>query len=179
MEFTSSHDYKSGHSVELLLSGETFFAECEKRINNAKKFIHFQTYIVDDDVTGRRIVDALIRVAEKGVRVYFLLDAYGGSSFPKESISRIEKSGILFRKFSPGLITKGFQLSLRLHHKVLLVDGEVAIIGGMNFADRYHGSPEVKEWLDFAILIKGPECAHVLFLLKRLWNKAVPRNQID
>ena len=172
MEFTSSHDYKSGHSVELLLSGETFFAECEKRINNAKKFIHFQTYIVDDDVTGRRIVDALIRAAEKGVRVYFLLDAYGGSSFPKESIAKVEESGILFRKFSPGLITKGFQLSLRLHHKVLLVDGEVAIIGGMNFADRYHGSPEVKEWLDFAILIKGPECAHVLFLLKRLWNKA-------
>jgi len=172
MEFTSSHDYKSGHSVKLLLSGEPFFAECEKRINDAKKYIHFQTYIVDDDVTGRRIVNALIRAAKKGVRVYFLLDAFGGSSFPKESITKVEESGILFRKFSPGLITKGFQLSLRLHHKVLLVDGDVAIIGGMNIADRYHGSSGVREWLDFAILIKGPECAHVLFHLKRLWNKA-------
>jgi cardiolipin synthase len=52
-----------------------------------------------------------------------------------------------------------------------LVDGEIAIIAGMNIANRYHGSPDVKEWLDFAILIKGPECAHVLFILKKLWNK--------
>jgi cardiolipin synthase len=63
-------------------------------------------------------------------------------------------------------------MSLRLHHKVLLIDGEIAIIGGMNVADRYHGTSSMKEWLDFAILVKGPECAHVLFILKRLWNKA-------
>jgi cardiolipin synthase len=54
----------------------------------------------------------------------------------------------------------------------LLIDGETAIIAGMNIADRYHGKASVKEWLDFAILIKGPECAHVLFILKRLWNRA-------
>ncbi len=171
MEFRSSHNYKSGHSVELLRSGEPFFAECEKIINNAKQYIHFQTYIVDDDKTGRRIVDALVRASERGVRVYFLLDAYGGSSFSKELTIRVEEAGILFRKFSPGFITKGFQLSLRLHHKVLLADGEVAIIGGMNIADRYHGTKSAREWLDFAILIKGPECAHILFILKSLWNK--------
>jgi cardiolipin synthase len=117
-------------------------------------------------------VDALIRAAEKGVRVYFLLDAYGGGSFSKDLITKVEKAGILFRKFSPGLMTEGFQLSLRLHHKVLLIDGEIAVIGGMNVADRYHGTADMKEWLDFAILIKGPECAHTLFILKKLWNKA-------
>jgi cardiolipin synthase len=83
----------------------------------------------------------------------------------------VEKAGILFRLFSPALITKGFQFSLRLHHKVLLTDGDTAIIAGMNIADRYHGKPGKKEWLDFAIRIKGPECAHVLFILKRLWNR--------
>jgi cardiolipin synthase A/B len=41
----------------------------------------------------------------------------------------------------------------------------------MNVADRYHGTPDMKEWLDFAILIRGPECAHALFILKKLWNK--------
>jgi cardiolipin synthase len=171
MEFTSSHDYKSGHSIELLRSGEQFFAEYERRILEATQFIHFQTYIVDDDETGRRIIDALIKAAGRGVRVYFLLDAFGSSSFSKELITEVEEAGILFRKFSPVFISKGFQMSLRLHHKVLLVDGEIAIIAGMNIANRYHGSPDVKEWLDFAILIKGPECAHVLFILKKLWNK--------
>jgi cardiolipin synthase len=172
MKTSSRHDYKSGHSIELLRSGENYFAACEKAIDGAEQFIHFQTYIVDDDSTGRRFVDALIRAAGRGVKVYFLLDAYGGGSFSKELITKVEEAGILFRKFSPGLMTEGFQLSLRLHHKVLLIDGGVAIIGGMNVADRYHGTPQMKAWLDFAILIKGPECAHTLFILKKLWNKA-------
>ncbi|MBK7710020.1 MAG: hypothetical protein IPJ37_02890 [Bacteroidales bacterium] len=63
-------------------------------------------------------------------------------------------------------------MSLRLHHKVLLIDGEVAVIGGMDIANRYRGTRDNKEWLDFAILIRGPECAHVLFILKKLWNRA-------
>lgn len=172
MKIPSRHDYKNGHSVELLRSGESYFAACEKTIDEAKHYIHFQTYIVDDDISGRRFVNALIRAAGRGVRVYFLLDAYGGGSFSKDLITKVEEAGILFRKFSPGLISKGFQFSLRLHHKVLLVDGGISIIGGMNVANRYHGTPYMKEWLDFAILIKGPECAHVLFILKKLWNKA-------
>jgi cardiolipin synthase len=171
MQIPSRHDYRDGHYIELLQSGETFFAACEKVIDEATQYIHFQTYIVDDDETGRRIVNALIRAARRGVRIYFLLDAYGGTSFSKDLVKKVEDAGILFRRFSPGLITNGFQLSLRLHHKVLLSDGNTAIIGGMNIADRYHGKSGKKTWLDFAILLKGPECAHVLLILKRLWNK--------
>ena len=172
MKIPSRHDYKNGHSVELLRSGGDYFATCVRAIDEANDYVHFQTYIVDDDETGRSIVDALIRAAGRGVKVYFLLDAFGGSTFSKDLIIKVQEAGVQFRKFSPGLITKGFQLSLRLHHKVLLVDGTAAIIGGMNIANRYHGTPDMKEWLDFAILIKGPECAHILFILKRLWNKA-------
>jgi cardiolipin synthase len=172
MKIPSRHDYKSGHSIELLRSGENYFAACEKVIHEAENYIHFQTYILDDDETGRRFVNALCDAAKRGVRVYFLLDAYGGSNLSKDLIKTIEDAGIYFRMFSPIFISKGFQLSLRLHHKVLLIDGNIAIIGGMNIANRYHGTPKMKEWLDFAILIKGPECAHVLFILKRLWNKA-------
>jgi cardiolipin synthase len=172
MQIPARNDYKGGHYIELLQSGEDFFAACEKAIDEARQYIHFQTYIVDDDETGRRISNAFIRAAGRGVRVYFLLDAYGSSSFSKDLINDVEKAGIFFRMFSPGLITKGFQLSLRLHHKVLLVDGDTAIVGGINIANRYHGTKDLKVWLDFAILIKGPECAHVLLILKRLWNKA-------
>ncbi|HPT22195.1 MAG TPA: phosphatidylserine/phosphatidylglycerophosphate/cardiolipin synthase family protein [Bacteroidales bacterium] len=171
MKKESRTDYRKGHYVELLSSGEPYFAACEKVIDSAKRFIHFQTYIVDDDETGRRIVKSLIRAAGRGVKVYFLLDAFGGRSFLKHLVNEVEEAGILFRKFSPVFIMKGFQLSLRLHHKVLLADGNVAIIGGMNMANRYHGTSYMKEWLDFAVLIKGPECAHVLTILKKLWNK--------
>jgi cardiolipin synthase len=177
---TRSHiyDYKSGHYIELLRSGEPFFSSVEKIIDEAKHYIHFQTYIIDEDETGKRIINALIRAAGRGVRIYLLLDAFGTKYLSKELINNIEEAGILFRFFSPTMVTKGFQLSLRLHSKVVLVDGEVAIIGGMNFADRYHGTSEKKEWLDFALLIKGPECAHILTIIKKFWNKKfLPKNE--
>ena len=177
---TRSHiyDYKSGHYIELLRSGEPFFSSVEKVIDEAKHYIHFQTYIIDEDETGNRIINALIKAARRGVRIYLLLDAFGTKYLSKELIDNIEKAGILFRFFSPTMVTKGFQLSLRLHSKVVFVDGEVAIIGGMNFADRYHGTSEKKEWLDFALLIKGPECAHILTIIKKFWNKKfLPRNE--
>jgi cardiolipin synthase len=155
----------------LLRSGKSYFSACMEAIDNAVQFIHFQTYIFDDDETGRKILDSLIKAALRGVRVYFLLDAYGGRSFPVHLEQEILKAGILFRRFSPSLISKDLQFSLRLHHKVLLIDGEEAIIGGMNVANRYYGKRGSKEWLDFAVSIRGPECVHVLFILKRLWNK--------
>jgi cardiolipin synthase len=164
-------DFKGGHYVELLQSGEPYFAAVEKIIDEARHFIHFQSYIVDEDETGIRIINALIRAARRGVRTYLLLDAFGTKYLSREFIDSIEDSGILFRFFSPTLTTKGFQLSLRLHSKVVMADGEVAVIGGMNYADRYHGSPDKKEWLDFAVLIKGPECVHILSIIKKLWNK--------
>lgn len=171
MKVPSRHDYTNGHSVELVQSGEPFFAANIKAIDQASHYIHFQSYIVDEDETGLRIIDALVRAAERGVRIYLLLDAFGTKYLSGELIKKIENSGILFRFFSPVFITKGFQLSLRLHHKVLIVDGELAIIGGMNFADRYHGTPRKKEWLDFAVVVKGPECIHINSILRKLWNK--------
>jgi cardiolipin synthase len=165
------HDYKEGHSVELLQSGEPFFAANIRAIGEARHYIHFQSYIVDEDQTGQRVIDALVLAAERGVRVYLLLDALGTKYLSDEFIAKIENSGILFRFFSPVFITKGFQLSLRLHHKVLLIDGEHAIIGGLNFADRYHGTPAKKEWLDFAVSVRGPECIHINSILRKLWNK--------
>jgi cardiolipin synthase len=171
MNIPSKHDYTDGHFVELLQSGEPFFTANIKAIDDARQYIHFQSYIIDEDETGLRIIDALVRAAKRGVRTYLLLDAFGTKYLTGELIKKIEGSGILFRFFSPVFITKGFQLSLRLHHKVLLVDGELAIIGGMNFADRYHGTTRKKKWLDFAVVIKGPECIHINSILRKLWNK--------
>lgn len=172
------HNYRGGHRISLLLGGEPFFSAIEKIIDEAKIFIHFHAYLIDEDDTGRRIINALIRASTRGVRTYLLLDAYGTKYLSKEFVDSIENSGILFRFFSPTLVTKGFQLSLRLHSKVVMADGEVAVIGGMNFADRYHGTPSKKEWLDFAVAVRGPECVQILSILKKLWNKTfIPREE--
>lgn len=139
-----TREYRNGHYIELLQSGTPFFNSVEKVIDEAQSFIHFHSYIIDEDETGIRIVNALIRAAKRGVRTYLLLDAFGTKYLTESFIDSIENAGILFRFFSPTFITKGFHLSLRLHSKVVLADGRVAIIGGMNFADRYYGSPSKK-----------------------------------
>jgi len=163
--------YQGGHCIELLRSGNSYFEALERVIDQARDFLHFHTYILDEDETGLRIVESLIRAAKRGVRVYLLLDAFGTKYLSGTLVRNIEEAGILFRFFSPTFITKGYHLSLRLHTKVLLADGETAIIGGMNIADRYHGTSLKKEWLDFAVLFRGPECAHLLTILQKLWNK--------
>ncbi len=163
--------YTSGNTVELLRSGSPFFDAMERSIDAAVEYIHFQTYIVAEDDTGIRIVNALVRAVQRGVRVYMVLDAFGSNSFSRRSILRVINAGILFRKFAPVFTSKGFQVSLRLHHKVLLVDGSTAIVGGINIANKYLGSPGRKEWLDFAILVKGPVCVPILNITKKVWNK--------
>ena len=163
--------YTLGNSVVLLRSGEPFFDAMERAIDDAKEYIHFQTYMVNEDETGNRIVNALIRAVHRGVRVYMVLDAFGSNSFSQRSVSKVIKAGILFRKFSPVFTSKGFQVSLRLHHKVLLVDGVTAIVGGINVANKYHGNHIQKEWLDFAIQVSGPVCVPILTVLKKIWNK--------
>ena len=166
-------NFINGHQVSLLQSGKHFFDATEKILDGAKSYIHFHTYILDEDETGKRIANALIRAAKRGVRVYMLLDAFGTKYLSDDFINRIEESGILFRFFAPVFVTKKSQLSLRLHSKVVLVDGEVAIIGGINIADRYRGINGKLPWLDFAVMLRGPECLYVLDICKKNWNKTL------
>ena len=93
---STANKYTSGHSVKLLKSGNSYFSACEEAIDAAIHFIHFQTYIIDDDDTGRSFVNALTRAAKRGVKVYFLLDAYGGRSFPNRLEKELEEAGVLF-----------------------------------------------------------------------------------
>ncbi len=163
--------FRNGHHIELLRSGRPYFSALVKAINEAKHYIHFQIYLVENDRTGRRMINALIRAAQRGVKIYLLLDAFGSGQFTEQWAKNAESAGILVRKFSPTWFSKGLKLSLRLHHKVLLVDGELAIIGGLNLADRYYGMPGKRAWLDFAVALRGPECVHILEIVKRHWNK--------
>lgn len=172
------YKFVGGHQISLLRSGEQFFEAVERIIEEASQYIHFQTYILDEDETGKRVVNALIKAARRGVRVYLLLDSFGTKYLTDEFIGSIEEAGILFRFFSPVFVTEKSQLSLRLHSKVVLVDGKVAIIGGLNIADRYRGVKGKIPWLDFAVEIRGPECTYVLDICKKNWNKTfIPKNK--
>ena len=160
---------KSAPDAVLLKSGPEFFGVLMDLIDKAESEIHLQTYILEDDVTGRKVINAIKKAASAGIKVYILADAYGSKNLPDKVISELMDSGIQFRKFSPaGRFTKLF-LGKRLHHKVLVTDGRHCLVGGINIADRYSGFDGGETWLDYAIYIKGTAAKRVQRICVRLF----------
>lgn len=154
--FEPEKNNSSPTSIQLVHSGEDYFYRLERIINEAKTEIHIQTYIFEYDTTGKRILSALKEALKRHVKVYLLLDGFGSWSFPSEISNEIKKLGGNIRFFSPLFSASSFYIGRRLHKKVVVADEQVALIGGINIADRYLGGSSSKAWLDFAIEINNP-----------------------
>lgn len=150
--------YLHAESAELVLSGGDYFDRLSTLILSAQKEIHLQTYIIEEDATGLEIRDQLIAAAARGVKVYVLADAFGSAGLSDDFTGSMEKAGIHFRLFSPLFSSEGMYLGRRLHHKILVVDQRIALLGGINLADKYRGNEKEPPWLDLAVLIRGPIC---------------------
>lgn len=154
--FVSEKNNLPFKSVQLVHSGDDYFSRLERIINDAVTEIHIQTYIFDNDATGKRILFALKKALNRQVKVYLLLDGFGSLSFPNEISKEFRQAGGHIRFFSPLFSASSFYIGRRLHKKVVVADGKVALIGGINIANRYHGTSNTKPWLDFAIEINSP-----------------------
>lgn len=163
--------YHEGNAVKLLQSGPEFFSELEKVINAAQHFIHVQLYILDDDETGLRIIELLKKAANRGVKIYIIVDGYGSLQLTSHTIKDIQQAGIRFKVFSPVHKLFIFRVGRRLHHKIILVDGVVSLIGGINVAGKYEGYRHHKAWLDFAIKLEGKINKDVLKVCEDVWGK--------
>ena len=142
-------------NLELVYSGKDYFARLEAIIRDAQFEIHLQIYLFENDATGKRIVAALKEAALRKVEIYVLLDGLGSLSFPDELLKDLKFSGINIRFFAPLFSTYTFYLGRRLHRKVVVADAKVALVGGINIADKYHGSTTEKPWLDYAVQLNG------------------------
>lgn len=163
--------YSRAESVKLIFSGNDFFKTLESFIDNAKEIIHFQIYIFEEDEIGNLIAEALIRAAKRGVEIYLLVDAYGSKDLSIDFIKKIQQGAIKFRFFSPLFSKESIYWGRRLHHKVVVIDKAVSIVGGINIGDRYRGSETVPAWLDYAALIKGDVCLELHNLCSALFEK--------
>lgn len=156
---------RSVETIELVHSGEDYFFRLLHIISNAQSEIHFQTYIFENDSTGLEIAKALKEAANRGVKVYVLLDGYGSSKLPNDFLEDLIHAGVHIRLFSPWHSINNIYLGRRLHHKIVVVDGEITIIGGINIANKYRGSSTEQPWLDYAVQI---ECVSIAESLQRL-----------
>jgi cardiolipin synthase len=151
------HDSKGDNEyIQLLHSGEEYFIRLKKIIRGAQKEIHLQTYIYENDETGNDIAACLKEAAQRNVKVYVLLDAYGSAALPDSFIQTLIQHGILIRFFSPLFSMNNFYLGRRMHHKVLVADGKMALIGGINIANKYHGTLKSEPWFDYAVQLDCP-----------------------
>ena len=163
---SKTQEYVRHNKVKLVKSGAEYFSLLEQIIDEATETIHLQTYIFDEDETGTTIANALIRAAERGVKVWILLDGYGSQKLSHEFIKRLTEAGIFFRKFQPIFKSKKFYLGRRLHHKLVVVDSHRCTVAGLNISNRYNDTAENAAWLDWALYAEGEIASHVEELCK-------------
>jgi cardiolipin synthase len=159
--------------VELLIDGEETFNAIFEGIESAKKYILVQFYIIRDDELGRRLKDALIERAREGVQVYVLYDELGSSKLPQSYVEELRRERVLIYPFNT---TQGkgnrFRLNFRNHRKIVVVDGDIAYVGGHNVGDEYVGKhPTLTPWRDTHVAVRGPvvQFVQVSFCEDWLW----------
>lgn len=163
--------YTNDNEAELIIGGDVFFKRLKKLINEAQHFICFQTYIFDEDETGRQIQQALIGAAKRNVKIYLLLDAYGSSSLSKSIIDEMIIAGIEFRFYGKYFSSWHLHLWRRMHHKIVVADGFNSLVGGINIADKYNNINGHRAWLDFAVACKGLVSQQLHLLCVRKWKR--------
>lgn len=130
-----------------------------------------QTYILEDDETGKLVSTALIEAAKRNVKIYVLVDGYASQHLSDQFITDLTSTGIHFRFFEPLFKSENFYFGRRLHSKVIVVDSQIAIAGGVNITNRYNDLPGQPAWLDFALLVEGPAATDTYNVCVYLWNK--------
>jgi cardiolipin synthase len=186
--------------VTLLQDGKQTYDAMFAAIDGAKDHINFETYIIDDDETGKRFADALIGKQRGGVQVNFIYDSVGCLATPREFFKRMTDSGIRVLEYNPinPLAAKaGWDVNQRDHRKLLIADGQAAFLGGVNISSVYSsgtgsqpglrrrnlgskpGRTETSEsseppeppWRDTHLRIEGPVVANFQKLFLATWEK--------
>ncbi len=169
--------YTTHNRASLISGGRGYFDQLEILIKGAKKTLHLQTYIYDDDETGERVAQALLAAAERGVRVYMLLDGYASQHLSDKFINRLKDAGIHFSFFEPLLRSKNYYFGRRLHYKVVVADSARCLVGGRNISNRYNDMPGVPAWLDWAVYAEGEVAAGLQEVCNKRWNNHCPKDE--
>ncbi len=159
------------NQISLLHNGDAYFPELEAALDQAEHQIYLESYIFENDHTGRRIAEALRRAALRGVKTHMLIDGFGSNSLPKAMINHLEEAGIIVLKFRPKISpwTLRRRRLRRLHRKIVVVDREIAFVGGMNIVDDSDMSGQNAPRYDYAVSVKGPLVKEIYSSSRRLW----------
>jgi cardiolipin synthase len=166
-------EFVGGNRLTLLNSGAEFFPQLLAAIGEARHEVDLQTYIFEDDTSGRAVIEAMKRAAGRGVRVRVLVDGFGAAHFPASMLPELATAGIhvqIYRREVARFRLRRYRLR-RLHRKLAVIDGRIAFVGGINIIDDRNQQPD-SMWprYDYAVRVEGPLLIPIRHCVVRLWE---------
>ncbi|MBA5980648.1 cardiolipin synthase ClsB [Pseudomonas sp. MD195_PC81_125] len=157
------YNWQGNNRVELLENGEEYFPRVFDAMRAAKSEILLETFIVFEDKVGAELQQILIDAARRGVRTTVSLDGFGCGELTTGYLAALSDAGVHLQMFDPAPKHLGFRTNWfrRLHRKIVVVDGLIAFIGGINFSGDHLADfgPEAKQ--DYAVQVQGPAVADI------------------
>ena len=164
--------YLAGNAIDLLQNGSEFFPALIAAIDAAEREFHLETYIFEDDATGRAVASALCRAARRGVAVRVLADGFGAADFVATLRPQLEAAGVQVLVYRPEIAR--FRLRRhrlrRLHRKLAVADGRSAFVGGINIVDDIDAAHPAPPRFDYAVRVEGPLLVPIHATVRRLWT---------
>jgi len=162
----------TGNAVDVFTTGRDKMDALLSDIEQATTYVHVQYFIIENDTTGSRLLNLLIDKAKQGVKVRVLYDYVGSFPFKSALLKRLRKAGIEVHPFLEVTFTQfANRMNWRNHRKVVVIDGRVGYIGGMNIADRYViGSDDAPAWRDTHLRITGDAVAALQYSFAIDWE---------
>ena len=164
--------YRSGNRIELLTAGGEFFPALLAAIAAAEREIRLETYIFEDDHTGRAVANALVAAAGRGVHTCVAVDGFGSPAFGTGLGRMLREGGVEVYVYRPELAR--FRLKRhrlrRLHRKLACIDARIAFVGGINIIDDLNPPGLAEPRFDYAVKIEGPLLADIHHTMSRLWH---------
>ncbi len=161
-----------GNSVRLLKNAWENYPAWLAAIAAAKRHIHFESYIIHEDNTGRAFADALIAKAREGVRVRLIYDWLGGFGRTSRRFwNRLRAGGVDVRCYNPPHLDSPLGWLSRDHRKMLAVDGQVGFVTGLCIGRMWEGIPEkgIEPWRDTGMEVRGPAVADIERAFAEVW----------
>lgn len=151
-------DWTFGNRITLLENGEGYYPRVFDAIAHARREVYLETFILFDDKVGRQLQQALIRAAHNGAEVHVLVDGWGSPDLGPDILEPLIDAGVDVRAYEPlrGLLARRLNVFRRMHRKIVVVDNEVAFVGGINYSIDHLAEFGKMAKQDYAIEINGP-----------------------
>ena len=171
---TTGWPWRLGNEFRLLNDGGEFFARMLAAIEEARRYVLLEMYLVRSGAVATRFIDALGRAAGRGARVSVVFDGFGALGLTRADRRRLLDAGVELRFFNPLRLGNRLSNLLRDHRKLLLADGRVAFVGGAGLTDDFAPGARRGPWRELMVEIQGAVIADWQRAFARTWRRCGP-----